>query len=488
MLPTNQAGSLPCSNISSNCVVWQGPDISCIDLCNGDTVSEVIAKLATELCTLVDAVAGEPSLEGLDLLCTLPSGTSAPTTVADTFQVIVDYICALSGGGSYTLPTLTLPTCLQYTDSGTGLLVTTAELDDYAVLTANKVCDILSTIAIIQTTLTDHESRLIILENCVLPCSTATGEPDVISSCILAGSGLIPASTLLLALETAYCNLEDAVGAPALIATTINAQCVLGSDSLLGSVGTYGGLTDWVSSPATLAESVNNLWLVVCDMHAAITSIQLNCCPGACDSASFVFTGEIIETSKIPTAIELSFVSSSVPTGFNDCGGITQIAISDKATPSTIYYQNFNFTSYAGIATVLSISLAGTGLNLYGGFNVTIDFCVTDGTSECFGKQLVSLPKSVIIPDPITIGGIGSTTGSIGFPNPWGTGAIFEINVTKVSTQTIVNTITLTSPSAEIDQSLGTLESETDYSVTVKTTVDGFSSTSDPVLFTTLAP
>ena len=31
----------PCSPISSNCVVWQGPDIPCIQLCTGDTVSDV---------------------------------------------------------------------------------------------------------------------------------------------------------------------------------------------------------------------------------------------------------------------------------------------------------------------------------------------------------------------------------------------------------------------------------------------------------------
>lgn len=486
MLPTTQAGSLPCSNISSNCVIWQGPDIPCISLCNGDTISEVIAKLATELCTLVDAVAGEPSLEGLDLLCTLPDGESAPTTVAGTFQVIVDYICALSPGGSYTLPTLTLPTCLQYTDPGTGLLVTTAKLDDYAVLTANKVCDILSTIAIIQTTLTDHETRLVVLENCVLPCSTATGEPDVISSCILSGSGLIPASTLLLALETAYCNLETAVGTPALISTTINAQCVLGTDSLLGSTGTYGSLTDWVSSPATLAESVNNLWLVVCDMHAAITSIQLNCCPGACDSVVFAYTGSVTETSRIPSSVDLLFTSSSVPAGYNDCGGTTTVSVADNVGGTT--YATFNFTSYAATTNVLSIPLTGSGLNLYGGFKVAINFCVSDDENECHEKQLITLAAANLNPDPITIGGISSTTAAIGFENPFGSTTEYTIVVTKVSTQAVVNTIVLTSPGTTIDQSLGTLESSTEYSVVVTTEIDGYSGTADAVVFTTLAP
>ena len=39
MIPTNSSATTNgCDNISSNCVIWQGPDISCIDLCNGDTI------------------------------------------------------------------------------------------------------------------------------------------------------------------------------------------------------------------------------------------------------------------------------------------------------------------------------------------------------------------------------------------------------------------------------------------------------------------
>ena len=53
MKPLNLDNS-PCSPTSSNCVIWQGPDLACIKLCKGDTVSDVIAKLATELCTIMD--------------------------------------------------------------------------------------------------------------------------------------------------------------------------------------------------------------------------------------------------------------------------------------------------------------------------------------------------------------------------------------------------------------------------------------------------
>jgi len=54
-----------CNPISSNCVIWQGPDIPCINLCNGDTVSDVVAKLAEKLCTLLD----QTTISAYDLSC-----------------------------------------------------------------------------------------------------------------------------------------------------------------------------------------------------------------------------------------------------------------------------------------------------------------------------------------------------------------------------------------------------------------------------------
>ena len=55
----------PCSPISSNCVVWQGPDIPFIHLCTGDSISEVIHKLATELCEVLETL----KVSNYDLTC-----------------------------------------------------------------------------------------------------------------------------------------------------------------------------------------------------------------------------------------------------------------------------------------------------------------------------------------------------------------------------------------------------------------------------------
>ena len=94
MIPTSSSISTNgCDNISSNCVIWQGPDIACIDLCNGDSISEVVFKLATEVCKLItDGVTANPSLTGLNLACLNVAGKD-PTELVPVLQAMVNEIC-----------------------------------------------------------------------------------------------------------------------------------------------------------------------------------------------------------------------------------------------------------------------------------------------------------------------------------------------------------------------------------------------------------
>jgi len=92
MLPipsnTNQEG---CNPISSNCVIWQGPDIPCINLCRGDSITDVTAKLATELCELLDQL----SVDGFNLDCFDLSCVNIDN-IYDLIQFILDQLCTLT--------------------------------------------------------------------------------------------------------------------------------------------------------------------------------------------------------------------------------------------------------------------------------------------------------------------------------------------------------------------------------------------------------
>ena len=89
MKPLNYDNS-PCSPISSNCVIWQGPDIPCIKLCAGDTISDVIFKLATELCAVLDTL----NVTNYDLSC-FNLTACGPNDFQALIQFLIEQICAL---------------------------------------------------------------------------------------------------------------------------------------------------------------------------------------------------------------------------------------------------------------------------------------------------------------------------------------------------------------------------------------------------------
>ena len=89
MRPLNLDNS-PCSPISSNCVIWAGDNIPCINLCTGDTVSDVVFKLATELCTIIDYL----NVSSYDLAC-FNLAACKPNNFQELFQFLINRICAL---------------------------------------------------------------------------------------------------------------------------------------------------------------------------------------------------------------------------------------------------------------------------------------------------------------------------------------------------------------------------------------------------------
>jgi hypothetical protein len=94
--PTNtrKAG---CAVTTSNCVVWQGPDLCCIDLCHGDTISDVIDALAKRICKIFEMldVQSYDISELLDKEC-------PPANFVELIQLLIDTVAKVNTGTSVT--------------------------------------------------------------------------------------------------------------------------------------------------------------------------------------------------------------------------------------------------------------------------------------------------------------------------------------------------------------------------------------------------
>ena len=471
MIPTSSSSSTNgCDNISSNCVIWQGPDIACIDLCNGDTITEVVAKLATELCTLItDGVISNPSLVGLDLTCLNIPGVT-PTELVPVLQAMITQICAntTSGNGTETvLPMMTLPQCLQYTD-GAGNPVTELRLDLFASLIANQVCTNLSSINILNSALTSITGRLVILEACVLPCSSPIAQVQVIPTCILPAV-LTDVSVLLLALEARFCALETAVGLPTAILGTIQQSFITASTAQLTNPGSnYGSIGGWNTSPVNLAQTVQNAWVVIDDMYTAIAAIQLNS-PSGCDAVTFNYTTvNVLDTSGELTAINFNFQASSIPAAFNDCAGSSIITITDVA--------NVSVSSVVSVSSLQNdasgVTISVPTLNTQQALNVSIAFCTTDGNDTCSATQASVIDGVLPCPTNLAASSITSTSVSIGFTNLIGITASYVIDLHDAG-GTLIQTTTINNPSPTVAYVFTGLTPGTTYVASLTVTLNG---------------
>lgn len=261
-----------CNPISSNCVVWQGPDIACIKLCKGDSVSDVVAKLATELCTILDTL----DVQNYDLAC-FNITACGPQNFQQLIQFLIDQICALQDVAPTNPPSTGCPDCLVTvnmpcfeTEFPTGV----AQLTDYVNAIAAKLCSLILQIAALQDAIVDLNDRVTIIEG-YFPLPSPT-EPQVIpAACLGLPLVLTPISTVLTTLGTEFCDLESATGTPTEIIAAYISQCVNSTDDALVSQYSSPGTQmsteypTYVVAPSSLADAITNLWLAICDARNA---------------------------------------------------------------------------------------------------------------------------------------------------------------------------------------------------------------------------
>lgn len=76
-----------CVKTSSNCIVWDGPDIPCLNLCKGTPVTAVLYQLAMKYCDIL-----APLSASYDVKCL---NVADDTSLPDIVQALINRICEI---------------------------------------------------------------------------------------------------------------------------------------------------------------------------------------------------------------------------------------------------------------------------------------------------------------------------------------------------------------------------------------------------------
>ena len=263
MKPLNYDNS-PCSPISSNCVIWQGPDLPCIKLCKGDTISDVVEALALELCGILDIL----DIKNYDLTC-FDITACGPKDFVTLIQFLIDRICALENIDATTTST-TAAGCPDCVVSVAPCFIigtqTTMQLVDYVNAIGLRICSIIIDIANINIQISGLLLRVAALEDTPPP---AIPIPSIVINCnigtLLSGNSYsldIVLDQLINNTTNGYCSLMGVLGTISQIGTSLVPNCIFGTEITSDP--------NWTPVPTTLAESITNIWISICEIYASL--------------------------------------------------------------------------------------------------------------------------------------------------------------------------------------------------------------------------
>ena len=422
MLPVGSNNkSTPCSVVSSNCVSWQGPNIPCIGLCKGDTVTDVVAKLGELVCEINTTAA----TVDVNVACL---GGATYYTYNDLIQFITNKLCEL-----YTIvDDIVIPSpvnlicdvavCLQSEAGGT-----TLDVVSYAELIGQQYCILRSDVDTLSDVVSSNSSSIVTINNTLNNLSTTYG--PINSSFVCLGTGVDTIVNILATVEQELCDLEAVTGTPAQLAAEIVPFCNLTNEPALSLPGTMASAyPDWKVTVNTLADTVNNLWIALCDMRGLVTQLQ-DCCNKTCADINLGFYGTLDGTT-------LSIFANSgsvLPSQFIQCTSPSSNIIINDASGHTA---SFVFNNIPGIldgASSRDFDLSSTDLNLSEDFNISVQYCFYNSVSDTTCQNVITFPlvNTVACPTLTLTSSYAFSIGEIqySFPNIYSTSVTTKYRV-----------------------------------------------------------
>lgn len=351
MKPLNFDNS-PCSPISSNCVIWGGPDLKCINLCKGDSITDVVEKIALELCTILDTL----NISSYDLTC-FSLANCSPQTFTDLINFLIVKVCELenvtptSGGG--TTPSGGCPTDCFVTVSPCFVVgsATTMNLTNYVTAIGTKICDLVDTIALQQLSINSIDNRVTVLENTLPPSYTTptmTMLETLPSTPPLLINTIQPINIVIESfINDIWFSYVNITGDSGCLANAVSLQTVLPTDfskvnptAIMSAQ--YAGL--WVAPALTVCDTIKNIWASIKDLRDAPLQSPFNLF-GTTTDAGNDKTTEIERYNSIHTIGSDSYFNS-VKIGLGNGNVATNTVVGFEAGVSNITGYKNSFVGY----------------------------------------------------------------------------------------------------------------------------------------------
>mgnify|MGYP003669655203 FL=1 len=500
MIPNNSNSTNGCDNTSSNCVVWQGPDLSCVDVCNGDTISDVIAKLCEQLVGSVR----ESNVTDISTINQLCIGTTygQANTVQELTQNIITELCKDTAGHTDACSCdIPVPECLRVFATKMygvgGNTITSLPLynattgQSFATMLASAICDNVQAITLISSDINDLKTRVRSLETRTGKKAAGPTLPLVRPQFVANTS--IKLDRLAVLTEQALGELRNATGTPQDMNTALQYACSnLNTSNRLNGSGTMSASRGWINSPANLAQSFRNMWITLCDTRSAVESIQTTVADPLCSSIIYSVEGTLVKGSTgLLQSINLDFSGSSIPSIYSDCNGRgTKVIITDSSLNTVTLYVNIAGQYQDGSPFVVKGGTLGS-LDTSSNYSVRVEFCFASEDNQCAETQTFTIENATPCP-VLTVGVVTGSTIPWTISNislPSNKGYIINVDL-KTRAGSLLDSSVFSVYSSTITGSFASLAGSTQYNIAVRISQTGSTEETNcpDTLISTLAP
>lgn len=362
---------------TSSMMRWDGPNIPCLNLCEGDNINNVVYEIATKVCKLVDDY---QDLATLDYSCIIDlcnnnacADLSNPEKVSikGIMQVLLNNDCKLieliesvqsnidQVQNNNLVFELDLK-CLEPALISICKSTTNYSLNDLLQAMINVICMNNTTLT---TLINNSEALTIQTENLVEAVENNTYEEPMVSSpCINDGVALLH-SQFTVEVANAICDLLGLIGTSGEVATALSAN-----------------LTSNLNN--NLAQNEYNQWQFIQSLIDRITVLENGCCKHSCEDISLGFETVYNNVDDTYTTYFNYGTGTNIPPYFNDCG--STITISDE--------DGVSVTSPINITNSTVLTLAHTALSPSMAKTITVNSCLTDGNITCTQNITIEIP------------------------------------------------------------------------------------------------